>query len=109
MIVGIVVWALAAFCVALFAARGWSRGPWPAKSRGQLVRSGVDAVVALTLVRAVVPPPGPGAWLWVAAVVVVGVGIAGTVLHWRSTPPARRVWPTALYGVAGLALALVLA
>ena len=26
MIVGIVVWALAAFCVALFAARGWSRG-----------------------------------------------------------------------------------
>ncbi len=109
MIVGIVVWALAAFYVALFAARGWSRGPWPAKTRGQLVRSGVDAVVALTLVRAVVPPPGPGAWLWVAAVVAVGVGVAGVIVHWRSAPPDRRAWATGLYGVVGLALVLVLA
>lgn len=109
MIIGIVVWALAALGVSLFVARSWSRGALSATGRGQLVRSGVDAVVGLALVRALAPPPGLGVWLWVAAAVAVGVGAAGVVLHRPALPAERRPWVTAVYGVVGLALVLVLA
>lgn len=109
MIIGVVVWLLAVLGVAVFVARSWSLRPLVARTRGQLVRSGVDAVVALALVRALAPPPGLGAWLWVAAAVAVGVGIAGAVLHGRSVPPDRRRWTTILYAAVGLALVVVLA
>lgn len=109
MIIGIVLWTLAAVGVALFVARAWSRGALAATGRGQLVRSGVDAVVALALVRALAPPPGLGAWLWVAAVVAVGVGVAGLILRRYLLPGDRRPWTTVVYGVVGLAIDVVLA
>ncbi len=60
MIVAVVLWLIAAVGVVVFVGRAWSLGPLVAKGRGQLLRSGVDAVVALALVRALAPPPGPG-------------------------------------------------
>ena len=77
LVIAIVLWLVAAVCVAVFVARAWSLRPWTAKGRGTLVRSGVDAVVALAVVRALAPPPGPGVWLWVAAAVAAVAGAAG--------------------------------
>ena len=108
MIIAIVLWLLAAVCVAVFVAPAWSLRPWTAKGRGTLVRSGVDAVVALAVVRALAPPPGAGIWLWVAAAVAVGAGAAGVIMRWR-TPPDGRRWTTAAYGLVGLCLVGVLA
>ena len=108
MIIAIVLWLLAAVCVAVLVARAWSLRPWTAKGRGTLVRSGVDAVVALAVVRALAPPPGPGVWLWVAAAVAVGVGAAG-VIHWRTVPRDARRWTSVVYAVVGLVLVVVLA
>jgi len=104
-----VLWLLAVFCVVVFVMRAWSLGPLAVKGRGQLLRSGVDAVVALTLIRALVPPPGPAVWLWVAAVVAVGIGTAGVIVRWRTVPPEGRRWTTVLYAVVGLCLVVVLA
>lgn len=109
MIIGIVLWVLAAAGVALFVARAWSRGALAATGRGPLARSGVDAVVALALVRALAPPPGVGVWLWVLAVVAVGVGAAGLILRRRALPAERRPWTTVVYATVGLALVVVLA
>ena len=109
MIIAGVLWLLAVVCAGVFVARAWSLGPLAVKGRGQLLRSGVDAVVALTLVRALAPPPGPAVWLWVAAAVAVGVGAAGAMVRWRTVPPDRRRWITVAYVVVGLALVVVLA
>ncbi len=92
MIIALVLWALAAVGVVVFVARSWSLRPLTVKGRGQLLRSGVDAVVALALVRALAPPPGPGVWLWVVAAVAVGVGAAGVIVHWRTVPPDSHRW-----------------
>ena len=109
MIVASVLWLLAIAGVVVFLGRAWSRGPLVTKERGQLVRSGVDAVVALALVRALAPPPGPGVWLWVAAAVAVGIGVAGVIVRWRTVPSDGRRWTTVAYGLVGLALVAVLA
>ena len=109
MIIAGVLWLLAVFCVVVFVARAWSLGPLAVKGRGQLLRSGVDAVVALALVRALAPPPGPGVWLWVAATIAVGVGAAGVIVRWRTVPPEGRHWTTVVYAVVGLCLVVVLA
>ncbi len=109
MIIGIVLWVLAAAAVIWFVARAWSPGPLLVTGRGQVARSGVDAVVALALVRALAPPPGLAVWLWVAAALAVGVGAAGLVLRWRTLPAERRRWTTVGYGAVGLALVVVLA
>jgi len=108
-IIAVVLWVLAAAGAVVFVGRAWSLGPLVAKTRGQLVRSGVDAVVALALVRALAPPPGLGVWVWVAAAVAVGVGAAGAILRWRSVPPDGRRWTTAVYLLVGLLLVVVLA
>ena len=73
------------------------------------MRSGVDAVVALALVRALAPPPGLGVWVWVAAAVAVGVGAAGVIVRWRTVPPDGRRWTTVVYRLVGLVLVVVLA
>lgn len=109
MIIATGLWLLAAVCVAVFVARAWSLGPLTVKGRGQLLRSGVDAVVALALVRALAPPPGPGTWLWVAAVVAVGIGAAGVIVRRRTVPRDARRWTTVVYAVVGLVLVVVLA
>ena len=109
MIVAIVLWLLAAVCVVVFVGRSWSLRPLTVRGRGQLLRSGVDAVVALALVRALAPPPGPGAWLWVLAAVAVGVGTAGVIVHWRTVPPEGRRRTTVAYLLIGLVLVVVLA
>jgi hypothetical protein len=109
MIIAVVLWLLAAAGVAVLVGRAWSLGPLAPRSRGQLVRAGVDAVVALALVRALAPPAGPGVWVWVAAVLAVGGGMAGLIVHWRSVPASARRWPTVVYGSVGLALVVVLA
>lgn len=109
MIIAVVLWVVAAGFVVVFIGRAWSLPRLAAKNNGQLVRSGVDAVVALALVRALVPPPGLGVWLWVAAAVAVGVGAAGVIVSWRSVPGSRRRWTTVLYVVVGAALVAVLA
>ena len=109
MIIAGVLWLLAGVCAVVFVARAWSLGYLAVKGRGQLLRCGVDAVVALTLVRALAPPPGPAVWLWVAAAVAVGVGAAGAMVRWRTVPPDRRRWITVAYVVVGLALVVVLA
>jgi hypothetical protein len=109
MIIAGVWWLLAAFCVVVFVARSWSLGRLTVKGRGQLLRSGVDAVVALALVRALAPPPGPGVWLWVAVAVTVGVGAAGVITHWRTVPLDARRWTTVVYAVVGLGLVVALA
>jgi hypothetical protein len=109
MIVAIVLWLIAAVGVVVFVGRAWSLGPLVAKGRGQLLRSGVDAVVALALVRALAPPPGPGVWLWVAATVAVGVAAGGVIVRWSAVPSDRCRWTTVLYGLVGLALVVVLA
>ena len=109
MIIAGVLWLLAVFCVVAFVARSWSLGPLAVKGRGQLVRSGVDAVVALALVRALAAPPGPGVWLWVAAAAAVGVGTAGVIARWRTVPPDGRRWTSAAYALVGLGLVVVLA
>lgn len=109
MIIAVVLWVLAAAGAAVFVGRAWSLGPLVPKTRGQLVRSGVDAVVALSLVRALAPPPGLGVWVWTAAIVAVGIGAAGAILHWRSVPPEGRRWTTAVYALVGLLLIVVLA
>jgi len=109
MIIAGVLWLVAVVCVAVFVARAWSLRPLKVTGRGKLVRSGVDAVVALALVRALTPPPGPVVWLWVTAAVAVGVGVAGVIVHWRTAPPDGRRWPTVVYVLVGLALVVVLA
>jgi len=109
MIIAVVLWSLGAAGAAVFVGRAWSLGPLVARTRNQLVRSGVDAVVALALVRALAPPPGLGVWVWVASVVAVGVGAAGAILHWRSVPPDRHRWTTAVYVPVGLLVVVVLA
>lgn len=109
MIIAIVLWLLAAVCAAVFVARAWSLRPLTATGRGKLVRSGVDAVVVLALVRALAAPPGPGVWLWVAAVAAVGVGVAGLISRWRTVPPDGHRWTTVAYGLVGLGLVGVLA
>ncbi|MDN5763034.1 MAG: hypothetical protein L0H41_12045, partial [Microlunatus sp.] len=93
MIISVVLWLVAVALVVIFVGRAWSLGSLAAKGRGQLVRTGVDAVVALALVRALVPPPGLGAWVWVAAAVAVGIGVAGIILGWPNVPADRRRWP----------------
>ena len=109
MIIAIVLWLLAGAGVVVFVARAWSVGPLVAKGRGQLVRSGVDAVVALALVRALAPPPGLGVWLWVLAAAAVGFGAAGVIVRWRTVPAERRRWTTVAYVLVGLLLVVVLA
>ncbi len=109
MIVASVLWLLAAVCVVVFVARSWSLRPLTVAGRGQLLRSGVDAVVALALVRALAPPPGPGVWLWVLAAVAVGVGAAGVIVHWRTVPPDGRHRTTVAYLLVGLGIVIVLA
>jgi len=108
MIIAVMLWLLGTACVGVFVSRAWSLGPLVANGRGQLVRSGVDAVVALALVRALAPPPGLGIWLWVAAAVAVGVGVAGVIVRWPTVPADRRRWTTVGYVVVGAALVVVL-
>jgi hypothetical protein len=134
----IVLWIIGAAMVAAFVARawGWSGRLWPktrrsaadattnersgaspgsgGQGRPQLVRAGLDATVALALVRALAPPPGWGSWIWVAGAVAVGVGVAGAILRWGSLSPARTGrregwWPTALYTAIAGGLLVVLA
>jgi hypothetical protein len=104
MIITVALWLLAAVCVVVFVTRAWSLRPLTTTGRGKLVRSGVDAVVALALVRALAAPPGPGVWLWVAAAIAVGMGVAGVLLRWRTVPPDGRRWTTVAYGLVGLGL-----
>ena len=47
MIIAVVLWLLAAVGVVVFVVRAWSLRPLTTTGRGKLVRSGVDAVVAL--------------------------------------------------------------
>ena len=139
MIIAAVFWFLTLVVVSLFVGRGWSASaPHQARSRtsdtsdarpasrahtplrvrdriftvhsrDQVVRSGVDALVLLAMVRALFPPPGWSSWLWVAAVVAVGVGVAGLIVNWREMSPLRRPWTTVAYAVVGAALVVVVA
>jgi hypothetical protein len=94
---------VAVYAVAMLLLRVRASGRWAATHRAALVRSAVDAVVVLALVRAVAPPPGPWSWAWVAAAGAVGVGVAGVVLRWPHLP-AGRTLPTAGYVVLGALL-----
>jgi hypothetical protein len=109
MIIAVVLWLLAAVGVVVFVARAWSLRALTTTGRGKLVRSGVDAVVALALVRALAAPPGPAVWRWVAAAGAVGMGVAGVLLRGRAVPPDGRRWTTVAYGLVGLGLVSVLA
>jgi len=139
MIIAAVFWLLTLVVVALFVGRAWSASAPPqarsrtsdtadarpasrahtqsrvrdrvlsVRSRDQVVRSGVDAVVLLALVRALFPPPGWASWLWVAAVVAVGVGVAGLVARWPRLPASRSRWVTVVYALVGAGLVVVLA
>ncbi len=138
MIIAALFWFLTLVAVALFVFRAWStevrlptrsrtpasdhatassrarpgsgvRGVFAARNRDRLLRSGVDAVVLLAMVRALFPPPVGASWLWVAAVVGVGSGAAGLLSTWRRHTPGRRAWPTVAYAAVGAALVGVLA
>lgn len=109
MIIQVVFWVLSVAFVTIFVGRAWSLGPLRAKSRDQVVRSAIDAVVVLAAVRALFPPPDWASWLWVVATVAVGIGIAGVIIGWRSWPSTKRWWATAIYVVIGAALVVVLA
>ena len=121
MIIAAVFWCSALVVVVLCIGRAWSGGAphharertpgrvFAGRSRDQVLRSGVDAVVLLGMVRALFPPPGWASWLWVAAAVGVGVGVAGLISSWRRRPSGRRRWPTVAYVIAGAALVVVLA
>jgi hypothetical protein len=139
MIIAAVFWFLTLVVVALFVCRAWSAevglptrsrtsasaherpaaparpGPaareriFAARSGDQLLRSGVDVIVLLAMVRALFPPPVWASWLWVAAVVCVGLGVAGLLSTWRRRAPGRRAWPTVAYAAVGAALVVVLA
>ena len=138
MIIAAVFWFLTLVVVALFVGRGWSAvgsrrarsgtsdtsdarpasrarmqlrvrdGVFAVHSRDQVVRSGVDAVVLLAMVRALFPPPGWSSWLWVAALVAAGFGVAGLIVSWRELSPGRRPWSTLAYAAVGAALVVVL-
>lgn len=108
MIIAAVFWVIGAVAVALFVGRAWSLGPLRAKTRGQLVRSGVDAILVLAIFRALLPPPVWASWLWVLAAVAVGVGVAGVILHWRRSTD-ERLWPTVIYAAVGAGLLVLLA
>ncbi|MHA6624026.1 hypothetical protein ACU61A_01330 [Pseudonocardia sichuanensis] len=114
---GAVVLVVAAAMVVGQVLRAWS-ARFAARDRYALVSSGVDAVVVLTAVRAVAPPPIALSWLWVAAAGAVGFGVAGAVLRWPAlgwAPPGsggsggRRAVAAAVYAVAGAGLLVVLA
>jgi len=118
MIIAAIVWLPTAGLVALFVGRasGWQGAGPPsrtrvlgARERDQVVRSGVDAVVALAAVRALFPPPGWASWLWVVAAVAVGLGVAGLILRWRTWPASRRPWVTVVHGLVGAGLVILLA
>jgi hypothetical protein len=139
MIISAVFWLVTVAVVAIFVARAWTPArrssarsrtrSWrraraagrtqeesgrrqrdsPARSREVLVRSGVDAVVLLAMVRALFPPPVSASWLWVGAVVAVGVGVAGVIVRWRGLPSSRRCWTTVAYAMVGAGLVVVLA
>ena len=100
-----VVGVVGAYAVVVLLLRTRSAGRLAAADRAALVRSAVDAVVVLALVRAVAPPPGIWSWVWVVAAGVVGIGVARAALRWPHLPPGR-VLPTAGYVALG---ALVLA
>lgn len=109
MIISVACWALAATFVMIFVGRAWALAPLRAKDTAHVVRAGVDAVVALAVVRALFPPPGWTSWIWVLAVGAVGVGLAGLVLTRTSRPAARRRWPTLVYLALGGGLLAILA
>jgi hypothetical protein len=104
-VIAAVVGVVGAYAVVVLLLRTRSAGRLAAADRAALVRSAVDAVVVLALVRAVAPPPGIWSWVWVVAAGVVGLGVARAALRWPQLPPDR-VLPTAGYVALG---ALVLA
>lgn len=119
MIIAAVFWLLTVVTVALFVRRAWRPSPAPSTDgapaslgggdRSRLVRSAVDAIVMLAIVRALFPPPGWGSWLWSVAVVAASLGVAGVIVGWRRHPAGRRRWTTIGYAVVGAGLVTVLA
>lgn len=126
MIIAAVLWLVTLVVVGQFVGRSWRPAHAPpagrasvgsgvrdrvlgVRDRDRLVRSGIDAIVLLVVVRALFPPPGWTSWLWVAAVVAVGLGGAGLAQSWHRLAPGRRRWPTAVSAIAGAGLVVLLA
>lgn len=80
------LWLFAILLLLRWLGRTWSSSRFRARTRGHLVASAVDLVVALAAVRAIAPPPGPWSWLWLPAAALTGIGLAGAVRRWSDLP-----------------------
>jgi hypothetical protein len=100
-----------AFCAA-FAAAGLSRRTsFAARSRLDLVLSGVDAAAVLVFARALMPWSSVSPWVWMIPAAVFAVGVGACVLRWGSLPalrPGRAVWSSVTVAVASLAVAIAM-
>jgi hypothetical protein len=98
-VTGFVAFAFAA----AFVASAFSRRPaFAARSRLELVLTGLDAAAALVLARALMPWADLSPFLWFVPVVAVAAGVFGAVLRWAELPglrPARARWRSILSGV----------
>lgn len=96
----------------------WTTGPMAAKARLPALRSVLDAVIAMALVRQLLPWTSATSWLWAVAAAVVGLGAAGVVLRWREQPwlsaktavtRGVQLTATAVYAALGIALVVAVA
>ena len=81
---------LALAFAAIFALSAVNRGKvWGAKSRLDLVLSGVDAVVVLFAARLLMPWSIVSPWLWMIPVAIVAAGVGFAVIRWSGLPVTR--------------------
>jgi len=73
-----------------FALQAFNRGPrWGAKSKLELVFTGLDAVVALLAVHLLMPWTSVSPLLWLIPVAVLAVAVYGSVLRGRQLATLR--------------------
>jgi hypothetical protein len=103
---------LALAFTAAFAAAGLSRRKgFAARSRLDLVLSGVDAVAVLVFARALLPWSTLSPWLWLVPAALLAAGVAGCVLRWHELPairPDRPAWTAVVVAVASVAVAVAM-
>ncbi|WP_165069642.1 hypothetical protein [Marisediminicola senii] len=94
---------LAVFFSGLFALSATRRGAAFARSRVELVGTGLDAVAILVVARALMPWSDVSPLLWLVPVAIAAIGVFLAVLRWSALPnlrPGRPAVRSIAYGVA---------
>ncbi len=110
-IIGLLIPVIVLVFTALFPVAAFAGGKWGAKSRVDLVGSGLDALVVLIIGRFILPWTVLTPWAWFIPVALVAAGVAGLVLRWQALPtwrPERRRWGAIAVLVVRLAIVAVL-